>query len=116
MDNIGEHPEMGVGERIFDRRCEVVGEEDGEIELDDPSVGGLPSVERLSLAVDDRSILLDDGSGREGPWRRLCVRVLTVRHLVVALSVGVVGRSSAAISTKREPERYNDVAPLQVWK
>ena len=49
MDDIGEHPEMGVGEWIFDRRCEVVGEEDGGIELDDPSIGGLPSVERLSL-------------------------------------------------------------------
>jgi hypothetical protein len=61
--------------------------------LYDPSIGRLLTVECFGLAMDDRPVLLDGDLGEKG-FRAVFARSGACRsHLVVVLSVGVVGRS-----------------------
>jgi hypothetical protein len=79
--------------------------------LNDPGVGRLFTIECLGLAVDDRPVFLDSDLGEKG-FRAVFARSGAYgSHLVVVLSVGVVGRSCVAISAQPEPGKYNNVVP-----
>lgn len=63
------------------------------LSLHDPGIGRLFTIECLGLAVDDRPALFERDLGEQG-FRAVFARSGAYRsHLVVVLSVGVVGRS-----------------------